>query len=319
VKIVILDGYTLNPGDLSWEKLKMLGDVTVYDRTPLDLRFERAKGAQIVLTNKTPIDKEFLNSMPELKYIGVLATGYNIVEVDEAKKRGVIVTNVPAYSTDSVAQMVFALILELSNHTKSHSDAVKCGTWTKNKDFCFWNHPLIEISGKTIGIIGFGTIGRKVAAIAEAFGMKVIAYSRTHREVMNLKNFKWVELEELLKEADIVSLHCPLFSDTKGIINRNTLKLMKKSSFLINTSRGSLVIENDLAEALNKGIIAGAGLDVLTTEPPEKENPLLKAKNCIITPHIAWATREARMRLMDIAAHNVKAFLEGCPVNVVNK
>jgi glycerate dehydrogenase len=318
MKIVVLDGYALNPGDLSWEGLKTLGDVTVYDRTPVEKRFERAKDAQIVITNKTPIDKELLDKLKGVKYIGVLATGYNVVDIEEAKKRGVVVTNVPAYSTDSVAQMVFALLLELSNHTKSHSDAVKCGSWTRSKDFCFWNHPLVELSGKTIGIIGFGSIGAKVAEISEAFGMKVIVYSRTIKNQENGKNLRWVNLDELFKEADVVSLHCPLLSETKGLINRDTLKKMKNNAILINTSRGGLIIESDLAEALNNGVIGGAGLDVLTVEPPEKDNPLLRAKNCVITPHISWATKQARERLMAIAVANLKSFLEDQPVNVVN-
>jgi glycerate dehydrogenase len=318
MKIVVLDGYALNPGDLSWEGLKSLGDVTVYDRTPVEKRFERAKDAEIIITNKTPIDKELLDRLKVVKYIGVLATGYNVVDTEEAKKRGIVVTNVPAYSTDSVAQMVFALLLELSNYTKAHSDAVKCGSWTKSKDFCFWNHPLVELSGKTIGIIGFGNIGAKVAEISEAFGMKVIVYSRTIKNQANGKNLKWVNLDELFKEADVVSLHCPLLSETKGLINRDTLKKMKKNAILINTSRGGLVVESDLAEALNNGAIGGAGLDVLTAEPPEKDNPLLRAKNCVITPHISWATRQARERLMAIAVANLKSFLEHQPVNVVN-
>jgi glycerate dehydrogenase len=318
MKIVVLDGFALNPGDLSWEALKNIGDVTIYDRTPEEKRFERAKDAEIIITNKTLIDKELLHKLDKLKYVGVLATGYNVVDTEEAKKKGIIVTNVPAYSTDSVAQMVFALLLELSNHTKSHSDAVKCGTWSRSKDFCFWNHPLVELSGKTMGIIGFGSIGEKVADIAEAFGMKVLAYSRTVKVQSHRKNFKWVTLEELLKQSDVVSLHCPLLSETKGLINRDTLKLMKKNAILINTSRGPLVLENDLADALNNGVIAGAGLDVLCSEPPEKDNPLFKAKNCIITPHIAWASKEARERLMATAVSNVKRFLEGNAVNVVN-
>lgn len=319
MKIIVLDGYALNPGDLSWEKFKELGDVSIFDRTPLELRKERSKGADILITNKTNIDKLLINELPNLKYIGVLATGYNVVDIESARNRGIIVTNIPSYSTNSVAQMTFALILELCNHVKSHSDAVKCGTWSKSKDFCFWNHSLIELSNKKIGIIGFGNIGRKVAHIATAFGMDILALNRSKTDESYRKNFIWTDLNELLQKSDIITLHCPLTAETKGLINRDTLKLMKKNAFLINTSRGGLIIEEDLAEGLNKGKIAGAGLDVLTTEPPERENPLLKAKNCIITPHISWATRESRIRLMEIAIENIKAFISGEPINVINK
>jgi glycerate dehydrogenase len=319
LKIIVLDGYALNPGDLSWEKFKELGDVTIFDRTPLELRKERSKGADILITNKTNIDKLLINELPNLKYIGVLATGYNVVDIEGARNRGIVVTNIPSYSTNSVAQMTFALILELCNHAKSHSDAVKCGTWSKSKDFCFWNHSLIELSNKKIGIIGFGNIGKKVAHIATAFGMNILALNRSKTDESYRKNFIWTDLNDLLQKSDIVTLHCPLTAETKGLINRDTLKLMKRDAFLINTSRGGLIIEEDLAEVLNKGKIAGAGLDVLTAEPPERENPLLKAKNCIITPHISWATRESRIRLMEIAIENIKAFISGKPINVINK
>lgn len=318
MKIVVLDGYTLNPGDLSWEALGKLGDLIVYDRTPLELVVERSADAEIILTNKTIISGDMLKSLPKLRYVGVLATGYNVIDSFKARELGIGVTNIPAYSTDSVAQITFALILELCLHVQDHSTAVLAGEWADSIDFSFRKHPLIELSSKTLGIIGFGSIGKKVCDIASAFGMNVIAYSRTRTEQSHRNNFRWVELPELFSISDFVSIHCPLTADTKGLINMSNLRLMKQSAFLINTSRGPIVIENDLAEALNNGIIAGAGLDVLSTEPPSPGNPLLSSKNCIITPHIAWATFEARTRLMKIAVQNVKAFLDGSPVNVVN-
>jgi glycerate dehydrogenase len=316
VKIVVLDGYALNPGDLSWDRLKSLGEVEIYDRTPEPLILERASGAEVLLTNKTPLDKTTLSSLSRLRYIGVLATGYNVVDVEEAKKRNITVTNVPAYSTLSVAQMVFAHILEFCHHVQDHSTAVRSGAWSKSKDFCFWNRPLTELSGKTLGIIGFGRIGQKVAEVAKTFDMKVAVYSRS-KKLTGEGNVIWTDLDELLRISDFISLHCPLTEETKGMINKESLGKMKKTAILINTSRGGLVIDRDLADALNGGIIAGAGLDVLSVEPPEKDNPLLTAKNCIITPHIAWATIEARTRLMDIAVDNLIAFLEGKPVNTV--
>jgi len=320
VKIVVLDGYTLNPGDLSWEGLKALGDPTIiYDRTPVEEIIQRAKGAEILFTNKTPLTKDILKELPDVKYIGVLATGYNVVDVDAAVERGICVTNIPTYGTHSVAQMVFALLLELCHHVQEHSDAVKNGSWSQCMDFCFWNYPLIELADKTMGIVGFGRIGQKTADIAQAFGMKVIAYDQIRSNQPARTNFKWADLDELVEEADVISLHCPLTAETKGMINMKVLKKMKKTAFLINTSRGPLVVDEDLAQALNHHIIAGAGLDVLTDEPPSPDNPLLKAKNCIITPHIAWATKEARTRLMNIAVNNLKAFLEGKPVNVITR
>lgn len=319
MRIVVLDGYGLNPGDLSWESIKELGDVEIYDRTPEDLILERAGRAEILLTNKTPFTRQTLSKLPYVKYIGVLATGYNVVDTAAARERGIVVTNIPAYSTDSVAQMVFALLLEHCHHVQDHSNAVRRGDWSRSKDFTFWNYPLIELSGKTMGIIGFGRIGQKVADVAGVFGMKIIGYSRTRTDQTHRKNFKWAEtLDELLRESDVVSLHCPLFDETRGMINKDSLKKMKRTAFLINTSRGPVIVEEDLAEALNKGIIAGAGLDVLSMEPPKKDNPLFTAKNCIITPHIAWATKEARERLIEIAADNLKAFLEGKPINIVS-
>jgi glycerate dehydrogenase len=318
MKIIVLDGHTLNPGDLSWEKLNTLGEVVIYDRTPSDKILERSAGAEVLITNKTPLTEETINHLPNLKYIGVLATGYNVVDTIAAKKRNIIVTNVPAYSTISVAQLVFALLLELCHHVQKHSDSVMVGKWAKSADFCYSDFPLIELSGKTMGIIGFGNIGKKVADIATVFGMNIIAASRHHTDQSDRKNFRWAEINELLELADVISIHCPLTPETKGLINSESLKRMKSSAFLINTSRGPVVVEHDLADALNKGIIAGAGIDVLSNEPPAKDNPLFKAKNCLITPHIAWATKEARIRLMDIAVNNLAAFINGKPINIVN-
>jgi glycerate dehydrogenase len=318
MKIVVLDGYTLNPGDISWDNLKNLGDTAIYNRTPAELTLERSQGAEILFTNKTLLDEDILAQLPELKYIGVLATGYNVVDVEAAKKRNISVANIPTYGTASVAQMTFAILLELCNHVHDHSSAVHKGDWTRSMDWCFWNYPLIELADKTMGIIGFGRIGRRVADIATAMGMNVLGFDAYKGDQSGLKNFRWAELDGLLRESDIVSLHCPLSPATQGIINKDTLRKMKKTAFLINTSRGPLVVDEDLTEALNMGIIAGAGLDVLSVEPPKADNPLLGAKNCIITPHISWATKEARTRLMDIAVDNLKAFLEGNPVNVIN-
>ena len=317
MKIVVLDGYTLNPGDLSWDGLKNHGELTVYDRTPANLILERSAGAEILFTNKTALSAETMSRLPKLRYIGVLATGYNIVDVKAAAQRGVVVTNVPTYGTDSVAQLVFALVLELARGARFHSDAARQGEWSRNPDFCFWKSPQIELTGKTMGIIGFGRIGRRVAAIASAMGMPVLAGDVRREAPPDIPDFAWAEIPELLRRSDVVSLHSPLTPETQGMVNRESLKLMKRSAFLINTARGPLVVDSDLAEALNAGQIAGAGLDVLSVEPPSPDNPLLRAKNCIITPHLAWATREARTRLMDTAVANFEAFLAGRPVNVV--
>ncbi|MFA6944797.1 MAG: D-2-hydroxyacid dehydrogenase [Pedobacter sp.] len=319
MKLVVLDGYTLNPGDLNWEGIKKFGDLEVHDRTPESLIVERCRGAEIIFTNKTPLRESVLSQLPDLKYIGVLATGYNVVDVDYAKTRGIAVANVPGYGTASVVQMTFALLLELCQHVQSHSDSVRQGDWATSPDFCYWNYPLIELEGKTIGIIGFGSIGQKVADIATAFGMNIIGFSRTRSDQSHRKNFKWAELNELLQESDVVTVHCPLFPETQGIINKDSLRLMKRSAFFLNTSRGPLMVDQDLADALNEGIIAGAGIDVLSVEPPSANNPLFKAKNCLITPHIAWATKEARSRLMGIAENNLSSFLNDKPVNIVNK
>jgi glycerate dehydrogenase len=319
MKLVVLDGYTLNPGDLSWDGIKKIGNLEVHDRTPESLILERCRGAEIIFTNKTPLRESVLSQLPELKYIGVLATGYNVVDVDYAKTRGIAVANIPGYGTASVVQMTFALLLELCQHVQSHSDSVRKGDWAASPDFCYWNYPLIELEGKSIGIIGFGSIGQKVADIATAFGMNIIGFSRTRSDQSHRKNFKWAELNDLLKESDVVSVHCPLFPETQGIINKDSLKLMKRTAFFLNTSRGPLMVDQDLADALNQGIIAGAGIDVLSVEPPSEDNPLFKAKNCLITPHIAWATKEARSRLMGIAENNLSSFLNQKPVNIVNK
>ena len=317
--IVVLDGYALNPGDLSWKGLELLGDVTVYDRTPADQIYERAKEAEVLLTNKTPLSAEMLSRLPRLRYVGVLATGYNVVDVKAARELGIAVTNVPAYSTPSVVQMTFSLLFALCTRVQEHSQAVREGKWCRSKDFCFWDYPLVEVSGKTLGIIGFGSIGRQVAEVALALGMQVVAYSRTVKTDFSHPRFSWVSLDELFAVSDVVSLHCPLFPETKQIINKANLSQMKPTAFLLNTARGGLVAEQDLADALHNGIIAGAGLDVLTEEPVNPNNPLLTAQNCVITPHIAWATAEARARLMEIAVSNLASFAEGKPVNVVNK
>ncbi|HZG24034.1 MAG TPA: D-2-hydroxyacid dehydrogenase [Chitinophagaceae bacterium] len=318
MKIVVLDGYTLNPGDLTWDELKQLGELVVYDRTPAEQVVERAAGAEIVFTNKTPLDESTLNRLDQLKYIGILATGYNIVNTEVAKQKGVPVCNVPGYGTASVVQMTFALLLELCQHVKHHSDTVMDGKWAKSKDWCYWDYPLVELAGKTMGIIGFGRIGGMVGDVASAFGMNIIGNSRHRTDQSHRKNFRWAEVPELLQESDVVSIHCPLFPETKGLINRENLGRMKRSAFLLNTSRGPIIVDQDLADALNNNVIAGAGIDVLSTEPPPADNPLFGAKNCLITPHIAWATKEARARLMDTTVSNLSAFMDGKPVNVVN-
>lgn len=316
MKIVVLDGYTLNPGDLSWERLRDLGEVTVYDRTPSDKVVERIGDAEVVFTNKTPITEETL-SKTNVKFIGVLATGYNVVDTAAAKAKGVAVTNIPTYGTASVAQMTFAHIMEICHHVGEHNEAVKAGEWTNNADWCFWKHPLIELEGKNMGVIGYGRIGQAVGRIAQAYGINVLAFDEYKNRNLECETMKYVELDELLAESDIISLHCPLFESTKGIINKNTIEKMKDGVIIINTSRGPLVVEEDLAEALNSGKVYAAGLDVVSSEPIKEDNPLLKAKNAFITPHIAWAPKESRERLMNIAVDNLKNYLEGKPVNLV--
>jgi glycerate dehydrogenase len=317
LKIIILDGYTLNPGDISWAGFETLGDFSVYDRTSPEKIIERSKNAEIILTNKTIINKETIEQLPKLKYIGVLATGYNIVDVKAANERNVIVTNIPSYGTSSVAQMVFALLLELTQNVGHHSHSVRSGGWSESEDWCYWDRPLIELDDLIMGIIGFGRIGKATAVIARAFGMKVIA-NDTGKTKSNSDWVKLVDQEVIFSESDVVSLHCPLTSDNKHFINSAKINLMKRSAFLINTSRGLLINEEDLAHALNTERIAGAGLDVLSEEPPEDTNPLLSAKNCIITPHIAWATKSARQRLMDIAVRNLRSFLNKQPINLIS-
>ena len=320
MKIVILDGYTENPGDLSWEGFEALGDLTVYDRTTDHSQIAvRIGDAEIILTNKTPVSREIMGACPKLKYIGLLATGYNVVDVKAAKEAGITVTNIPTYGTDAVSQYAIALLLELCHHIGEHSDCVKRGDWTKNKDWCFWNHPLIELAGKTMGIIGFGRIGQGTARIAQAMGMKVLAYDEYPNKALETDNCKYASLDQLLAQADVISLHCPLFPSTEGIINRDSIAKMKDGVKIINTSRGPLIVEKDLREALDSGKVSGAAVDVVSTEPIREDNPLLGAKNMIITPHIAWAPRESRQRLMDIAVDNLKHFVDGAPQNVVNK
>lgn len=319
MKIAVLDGYTLNPGDLSWEGLQKLGELKVYDRTPEDKIIERIGDAQVVYTNKTPITKETLEKAPNIKFIGVLATGYNVVDVAAAKEKGIPVANIPTYGTTAVSQFVFALLLEICHHVWHHNQAVKDGKWTKCEDFCFWNYPLIELAGKTMGIIGAGRIGRTTAKIAQAFDMKVLAYDEYVNKSLESETFRYVTLKELLAGADVISLHCPLFENTKGIINKETIAQMKDGVVIINTSRGPLVVEEDLAEALESGKVGAAAVDVVSTEPIKMENPIVRAPNCIITPHIAWAPKESRARLIDIAVNNLEKFLEGNPVNAVNK
>ena len=318
MKIVVLDGYTENPGDLSWEGLEKLGDLTVYDRTPADQIAERIGDADAVYTNKTPISEETIKACPSMKFIGVLATGYNVIDVEAAKKAGIVVSNIPTYGTDAVAQYAIALLLELCHHVGEHSDCVKAGEWTHNQDWCFWKYPLVELAGKTFGVIGFGRIGQRSAKIAEALGMKILAYDEYPNKALETENCRYVELDQLLAESDVISLHCPLFPSTQGIINSSTIAKMKDGVKIINTSRGPLIVEADLKEALDSGKVSGAAVDVVSTEPIKEDNPLLQAKNMIITPHIAWAPRESRQRLMDIAVANLASFVEGKPQNVVN-
>lgn len=316
MKIVVLDGYGLNPGDLSWDAVSQLGELTVYNRTSSEEVIARSAGAEAILTNKTVITAEIMEALPDLKYIGVLATGYNVVNIDAAREKGIVVTNIPAYSTPSVAQMVFAHILNIAQQVQHHSEEVRKGRWTNNADFCFWDTPLIELREKKIGLVGLGHTGFNTARIAIGFGMQVTAY--TSKSSLQLPpEIKKRTLDELFSECDIVSLHCPLTDETKELVNAERLRLMKPTAILINTGRGPLVNEQDLADALNAGKLYAAGLDVLSSEPPKADNPLLTARNCYITPHIAWASLEARTRLMDILVENIKAFQAGKPVNNV--
>ena len=319
MKIVVLDGCAANSGDISWDDLAQYGELTVYDRTDDADVIARIGDAELITTNKTVIDRHTMESCPKLKYIGVLATGYNVVDLDAAKEHGIVVTNVPAYSTDAVAQFTFALLLELANQVGVHNSSVKDGGWVRSKDFSYSVMPTMELYGKTMGIIGYGSIGQWVADIAHAFGMKVLVSSRTEKKLPEGGWIRWVSREELFAEADVISIHCPLFPETKGMINREAIGLMKRTALVINTARGGCIVEQDLADALNSGRIAGAAVDVVSQEPMKEDNPLLTAKNIIVTPHIAWAPREVRQRLLQIAGDNMGAFLAGHPINVVNR
>ncbi|GKX63280.1 Glycerate dehydrogenase [Pragia fontium] len=318
MKIIILDGHTLNPGDISWHDIEQLGQVTVYERTPEELIVERIGDAEIVLTNKTPLNAQTLAHCPNLKFIGVLATGYNVVDIQAARQRNIIVSNVPSYSTMSVAQLSTALLLELCHHVGEHSSDVRSGGWTNSIDFSYWHSPLIELMGKKLGLIGYGRIGSAFAKVALALGMEILVYTPSQNKSIEQPNIRVVSLDQLLAESDVISLHCPLTDQNTGIINQSSIAKMKTGVMLINTSRGGLIVEQDLADALNSGKVAGAGLDVLSIEPPSKDNPLLNARHCIITPHIAWAPKEARLRMMDITVNNLKCYIAGKPQNVVN-
>ena len=320
MKIVVLDGYTENPGDLSWADMEALGELTVYDRTPVNDNEEilkRIGDAQIVITNKTPLKAEVIEKAPAIKYIGMLSTGYNVVDVDAAKAKGIPVCNIPTYGTEAVAQFAIAMLLEICHHIAHHSDAVYAGRWENNQDWCFWDYPLIELAGKTMGIIGYGRIGQATGRIAQAMGMKVVAFDAYRNESLVSDTMKYVDLDELFTKSDVIALHCPLFKETEGIINKDSIAKMKQNVIILNNSRGPLIIEQDLADALNSGKVFAAGLDVVSIEPITSDNPLLKAKNCLITPHISWAPKESRQRLMDIAVNNIKAFINGKIENCV--
>ncbi|MBS5284196.1 MAG: D-2-hydroxyacid dehydrogenase [Clostridiales bacterium] len=319
MKIIVLDGYTLNPGDISWEGLEKLGELTVYDRTRPEEIVQRIGDGEIVYTNKTPLTKETLKACPGIKFIGVLATGYNVVDVEAARALGIQVANIPTYGTAAVAQFAIGLLLELCHHIGEHSDCVKRGEWSSNPDWCFWKYPLVELAGKTMGVIGFGRIGQETARIAQALGMKILAYDAFRRPELETETCHYADLDTLLAQSDVITLHCPLFPETEGIINKENIGKMKDGVMIINDSRGPLIVEEDLRDALNSGKVAGAAVDVVSTEPIRMDNPLLEAKNVIITPHIAWAPRESRQRLMDIAVNNLKCFLEEAPVNIVNQ
>ncbi|MGA7568660.1 MAG: D-2-hydroxyacid dehydrogenase [Terriglobales bacterium] len=318
MKIVILDGHAINPGDLSWDALRSLGSLEVFDRTPESLIVPRAKEAEALLTTRVPLSAQTLMQLKQLRYVGAIFTGYDEIDLKAARELNLIVTNIPTYATASVAQLVFALLLELCHHVALHNAATHAGEWSRCPDFSFWKTPLIELQDKTMGIVGFGRIGRHVAEIAVAMGMRVIAANADRSDAPNWPGFRWCDFDELMSAADVVSLHCPLLPQTRGMINTASLSRMKSGSFLINTSRGPLVVEQDLTDALNQGRLAGAAVDVLSEQPPSFNNPLLHSENCIVTPHIAWATKEARTRLIELAAANLRAFLDGHPINVVN-
>lgn len=317
MKIVVLDGYTENPGDLSWNGLEQLGELTVYDRTPKELIIERIGEAEAVIVNKVPLTREILQSCPSIRYIGVLATGYNVVDTEAAGERGIPVCNIPSYGTAAVAQFAIAMLLEICHHVAYHSEAVHQGRWSSSPDWCFWDYSLIELQGKTMGIIGFGRIGQATARIARALGMKILAFDEMENE-SGRELGEYVSFDELLARADVISLHCPLLPSTEGIINRKSIAGMKDGVIILNNARGPLIVEQDLADALNAGKVSAAGLDVLSEEPVRPDNPLLSAKNCLITPHISWASKESRQRLMDIAVDNLRKFMEGNCQNRVN-
>lgn len=318
MRIVVLDGYTLNPGDNPWDQVAALGELTVYDRTPAQQIVERAHPAQVVLTNKTPLSAETLGQLPELRFISVLATGYNIVDVETARQRAIPVSNIPVYGTDSVAQYVFALLLEHCHRVSRHDAAIRQGKWGESGDFSFWETPLVELTGLKMGIVGFGRIGRRVGELAHAFGMEVLAHDVFRGAPPAYQPFAWKEIDALFAEADVVSLHCPQTADNAGFVNRRLLDRMKSNAILINTARGGLVDEQDLAQALAAGQLAGAAIDVVSREPIVADNPLLSAPNIILTPHMAWATLSARKRLMRMTGENIRAFIDGAPINLVN-
>ena len=317
MNIVVLDAYTLNPGDLSWAPIEQLGPLTLYERTPPDLIVERASSADILLVNKVVLNKSHFEQLPRLRYIGVMATGYNNIEIATAREQGITVTNIRAYSTASVAQHTFTLLLGLMSRPELHDASVKAGDWAATPDFCYWKTPLTELHGKTMGLIGLGDIGTQVARIAQAFGMRVLAYRR-NREAPLPEGVQWAKMEEVFRQSDVLSLHCPLTPETNQLINQTTLSWMKPSAILLNTGRGALIQEADLAEALRQGTITGAALDVLSVEPPTAGNPLIALPNCLITPHVAWASFEARQRLMQLLGSTLNAYLSGQPINVVN-
>ena len=318
MKITVLDGFGLNPGDMSWDELKALGDVEIFDRTPREQVVERAKDSEIILTNKVKIDDEIMSQLPQLMYVGVLATGYNVVDVKAANKRGIIVTNIPTYSTDSVAQMTFAHILTISNRVEHYAIENRKGRWSNNPDFCYWDTPLVDLTGKTLGIVGLGHIGLRVAAIAKQFGMDVFAYTSKTAAELPL-GIQKTTLEGLYAVSDILTLHCPLTDETRELINARSIAKMKKGIVIINTGRGQLINEHDVAEALKSGYICGYGADVMSEEPPKEDNELLLQPNAFITPHIAWASMDSRIRLMNQTVKNIKAFMNGRPINVVNR
>ena len=318
MKIVILDGYTENPGDLSWEGIAAFGKLTVYERTKTSEVAVRISDAELVFTNKTPVSRETIALCENIRFIGVLATGYNIVDVVAAKERGIPVCNIPTYGTNAVGQFAIALLLEICHHIGHHSGAVANGRWASNPDWCFWDYPLIELADKTMGIIGFGRIGQTTGRIAQAMGMRVLAYDAYQNPALVSDTCQYTDLDTLLASADVISLHCPLFPETEGIINKESIARMKDGVIILNNSRGPLIVEQDLADALNRGKVYAAGLDVASAEPIQADNPLLSAKNCIITPHISWAPKESRLRLMEVAVANLRAFVAGTPQNVVN-